>query len=185
MATTLKHKVTLRKKVAEEEPVATPAGNNGNGTKKWWLVIILVVVALAVALLLVFMDSDADSGDISVEVTGNTEVSAPVQSEESAAEVHSVAEEPVTEKIEIAPETSEPEVLPVEPSVKPKESPVGETTVSASVAPVVSSDSLDEQAHRVIRGDYGNGAERREKLGERYTEIQNRVNEMYRENKVL
>ena len=31
----------------------------------------------------------------------------------------------------------------------------------------------------VIRGDFGNGEERKNKLGSEYTVIQNRVNEMY------
>lgn len=41
--------------------------------------------------------------------------------------------------------------------------------------------SIEEQAHKVIRGDYGNGLERKQKLGDKYTVIQNKVNEMYRE----
>lgn len=40
--------------------------------------------------------------------------------------------------------------------------------------------SIEEQAHKVIRGDYGNGLERKQKLGDKYTVIQNKVNEMYR-----
>ncbi len=36
----------------------------------------------------------------------------------------------------------------------------------------------------VIRGNYGNNPERRRKLGDRYQEIQNKVNEMYRNGEV-
>lgn len=36
-------------------------------------------------------------------------------------------------------------------------------------------------ARRVIRGDFGNGQERRDKLGSSYSEIQGKVNEMYRQ----
>lgn len=42
--------------------------------------------------------------------------------------------------------------------------------------------SIDEVAQAVIRGDYGNGSERREKLeaeGYNYSEVQSRVNELY------
>ena len=39
--------------------------------------------------------------------------------------------------------------------------------------------SLEEMAHDVIRGLYGNGLERKRNLGDRYTEIQSLVNEMY------
>ena len=38
--------------------------------------------------------------------------------------------------------------------------------------------SLDEMAKAVIRGEYGNGKDRKEALGENYAEIQKRVNEM-------
>lgn len=41
--------------------------------------------------------------------------------------------------------------------------------------------SLEQKAIAVIRGTYGNGLERKQKLGDEYTVIQNKVNEMYRE----
>lgn len=37
---------------------------------------------------------------------------------------------------------------------------------------------LEEMANKVIRGEFGNGADRKELLGESYDEIQNRVNEI-------
>ena len=39
---------------------------------------------------------------------------------------------------------------------------------------------VEEKARKVIRGDYGNGNIRKQKLGEEYSEIQSAVNEMYR-----
>lgn len=50
---------------------------------------------------------------------------------------------------------------------------------SATSAPV--SGDVEENARRVIRGDFGNGQERRDKLGSLYSEIQDKVNEMYRQ----
>ena len=38
-------------------------------------------------------------------------------------------------------------------------------------------DYIDEMADDVIRGDYGNGEERKRRLGRRYNAVQNRVNE--------
>ena len=164
MATTLKHKVTLRRKVAEEEPVAAPAGNNGNGTKKWWLIIILVVEALAVALILIFRDTDSS--------TDNTELPVSAQSEEPVAEKTIPGPDaPVAEEIEMEEIPTEQVPQPETSVAEQKENTVCKTTIST---PAASSDSLEEQARRVIRGDYGNGAERRERLGDRYTEIQNR-----------
>lgn len=38
--------------------------------------------------------------------------------------------------------------------------------------------SVDELANEVIKGLWGNGQERKDRLGDRYTEVQNRVNEI-------
>lgn len=38
--------------------------------------------------------------------------------------------------------------------------------------------NIEEMAQKVIRGEFGNGADRKELLGESYKEIQNRVNEI-------
>lgn len=40
--------------------------------------------------------------------------------------------------------------------------------------------SVEQEAIEVIRGKYGNGIERKRNLGDRYAEIQSKVNEMYR-----
>lgn len=54
-------------------------------------------------------------------------------------------------------------------------------SLSSSENNTISIGSIEEQAHKVIRGDYGNGLERKQKLGDKYTVIQNKVNEMYRD----
>lgn len=51
---------------------------------------------------------------------------------------------------------------------------------SKSVSANVSSD-VEAEAMKVIRGDYGNGVERKDRLGSNYQAIQNRVNELKRE----
>ena len=44
--------------------------------------------------------------------------------------------------------------------------------------------TIEEEAWRTIRGNYGNGAARKKALGSRYEEIQAKVNDYYREGKV-
>ena len=44
----------------------------------------------------------------------------------------------------------------------------------------IPSGTLEEKAKDVIRGNYGNGVVRKQKLGDQYAEIQGKVNEMYR-----
>lgn len=51
--------------------------------------------------------------------------------------------------------------------------------LTASSAPI--SEDMEENARRVIRGDFGNGQVRKDKLGAAYSEIQGKVNEMYRQ----
>lgn len=45
-------------------------------------------------------------------------------------------------------------------------------------------DNVEKEALSVIRGNYGNNPDRRRLLKERYQEIQNKVNEMYRNGQV-
>lgn len=54
------------------------------------------------------------------------------------------------------------------------------TKPSPSTSVPVSGD-VEENARRVIRGDFGNGQERKDKLGSSYSEIQGKVNEIYRQ----
>ena len=56
-----------------------------------------------------------------------------------------------------------------------------QTTKPFSVTSAPVSGDVEENARRVIRGDFGNGQERRDKLGSSYSEIQGKVNEMYRQ----
>lgn len=53
-------------------------------------------------------------------------------------------------------------------------------TRSSSATSASVSGDVEENARRVIRGDFGNGQERKDKLGSSYSEIQGKVNEMYR-----
>lgn len=52
--------------------------------------------------------------------------------------------------------------------------------VTTSPSPEVLSD-IEQEAMKVIRGDYGVGQERKDKLGTQYRPIQNRVNQLKRE----
>lgn len=51
---------------------------------------------------------------------------------------------------------------------------------TSGTTPILNSD-IEEEAFKVIRGDYGNIPERRVKLGSQYQPIQNRVNQLKRE----
>lgn len=68
-----------------------------------------------------------------------------------------------------------PSARPAKPSL-PKQTTATIQEVSATI-----NGDVEENARRVIRGDFGNGQTRKDKLGASYSEIQGRVNEMYRQ----
>lgn len=50
---------------------------------------------------------------------------------------------------------------------------------SPAVPTRIATGTVEQEANAVIRGNYGNGEERKRILGDRYAEIQSKVNEMY------
>lgn len=67
---------------------------------------------------------------------------------------------------------------PIQPA-QPNSSSTTSAKQSTASAPI--SSDVVENAKRVIRGDFGNGQERKDMLGSAYAEIQDKVNEMYRQ----
>lgn len=68
--------------------------------------------------------------------------------------------------------------VPATPTAKPYSAKQA-TTPQATSAPM--NGNVEENARKVIRGDFGNGQTRKDKLGSSYAEIQGKVNEMYRQ----
>ena len=64
---------------------------------------------------------------------------------------------------------------------KPKANP---THTKPVTGPSGATGAVEEEAIEVIRGKYGNGDVRKRNLGDRYAEIQSKVNEMYRNGQV-
>lgn len=87
--------------------------------------------------------------------------------------------------------SSEAEEKPAVNEAKPissvaDESHVTTSTEKSSTSPSENSDNnvdgdVETNARRVIRGDFDNGQVRKDRLGSSYSEIQGRVNEMYRQ----
>lgn len=96
--------------------------------------------------------------------TGKEQSQTPAQPEEKKADKPS----------SVAPSATKP----VQQTQSPKNNATATQIASAS-API--GGDVVENAKRVIRGDFGNGQERKDKLGSAYAEIQSKVNEMYRQ----
>ena len=181
----LKRKVQLRKKV--DEPKQTTANHSPNiqQTKekksKTWIGILLAIIALGIIVFIFLSKPNKNPEEayvIAKEKTVIEDKEIPV-----AKEVENIPTAETTEPIsETANKENETEVIKttteensvVDEPMKPANSS------STNTAPEVS-DNIQAEAMKVIHGDYGVGKTRKEKLGERYQSIQNRVNELKRE----
>lgn len=180
----------------EEEPVVAPATKpqptapansvdpnpepEEKKNNKWlWIILAIIVVILLIWWMF----------------PGTTTESQPVVEEETIEEVTTPAENPeeVSEEAEIpAGEDAVEENVnndgssnPSEPVVNTPETipttPQSTNNVVTNNAPSVVPNDIEAEALKVIRGDYGIGQERKNKLGNQYEAIQRRVNELKRE----
>ena len=194
----LKKKVTLKTKVAEtatqnQQTTQQPnPSSNGKG-KKLGVLIVIVVIAV-VAFFLLKPDNSGNDVSVSSPATSETvaqnadndqiqEAEQPISESTSNEESTPVVEEDKSNKEagdnNKPTTTSEQEgkTQTTSETTNQTKDVASETTQKKEAIPVGS--SIEEKAKLVIRGDFGNGDERKEKLGSEYSAIQNKVNEMY------
>ena len=201
----LKRKVTLKTKVPDvttpsAQPIQSESQNSnpkkqGNG-KKWGLLIVLVAVVVIAFLLFKpgKMDNDSFvvSQTVAETVANNTSETFAQVAEQGTSEAK--ANEDVVGTMG-NPDNSENMTTENNDSRSNTDSKVkvsqnqeqsnATTSVkkASSVAQIknmsVPEGTLEEKAKLVIRGDFGNGEERKIKLGSEYSAIQGKVNEMY------
>lgn len=184
--------VTLRRKqpVVASEPVPKPISPNqtpakhANTGKIWGGIAITAAILVGVY----FLDFNRNDN------TGDNHVSTPTEQTTPIGETTQLG---ANEQIETSDTATRREGTAADnnsettTSSKANENPVStqsqvtqqkqDVTSIASVATIPMSDNVEENARRVIRGDFGNGQERKDKLGSAYAEIQSKVNEMYRQ----
>ena len=183
----LKHKVQLRKKVEEPEvsgnngsiePDLTPTPTPNKPKSKNWLWILLGVIVLGVIGYIFFSkssDKAAETSDQEAEA-----VIAPSEPTDTTIVEGTEGEEIAPENDnEVAnnPETQSSDAVETPATVDNTSNGTPSTSVNV---PNVSND-VEAEAMKVIRGDYGIGQERKDKLGSKYQTIQSRVNELKRE----
>ena len=95
--------------------------------------------------------------------TGNDQIQPPAQ--------------PTEQKADKPSSVASSSTKPVQQAQSPKNNATT-SQIAAASAPI--GGDVVENAKRVIRGDFGNGQERKDKLGSAYSEIQSKVNELYR-----
>lgn len=119
--------------------------------------------------------------DASTESKGGSEAPVAKNTDKSPANTTSSAKHAkATDNLVAEQPTKQNPATIAEPAQsKPAATQTTKPSSSSTSAPV--SGDVEENARRVIRGDFGNGLERRDKLGTSYSEIQGKVNEMYRQ----
>lgn len=156
------------------------------GKKKstlWIIIAAIIIIAVVAVLLLTKKDKAAES--VAAEP-------APVeQVVNTPAENTQPAEEAVSAPVEEAPATQE---TPKAEEVKAQPAPVKQESAKPA-QPALSSQNtgdiavlngktLEEKANIIISGAFGNNPDRKRALGDAYQEIQEKVNEMYRNGEV-
>ena len=192
----LKKKVTLKTKRADSDvkqdiqPKNTvpqePVNKTGGGNKRnLW--VFLGIVVLAAILFFVFVGKDNETSVktnvAQNHVTAKADSIQPAKTEETAEKVDSTNVEKTDNTLKEEPTKATAEMPSSESNSKQSSKPdvvkEEKKTQTSSAIPV--NGSLERKAIAGRRGTYGNGLERKQKLGDEYTVIQNKVNEMYRD----
>ena len=188
----LKRKVTLK-----EKKVTNPDGANPDTQKSkiWlWVIIGLVVTAIVAAIVLLNPNSDKQGikgEELTIEQTEQQHSDAEVavtgvdDDADVASETPTTTDESTSgnvENDEVAPANRTAQSKPQQPATEPA-SPKSSSMSTASNAGLTG--DVEKDALNAIRGDFGNGQVRKEALGDRYAEIQNRINEIYKEKGLL
>lgn len=231
----IKHKVTLKTKVAQEEtpeaiespkvtlkrkqpeapvvaePKQKPVSPSSTGKKSNTGKVIGVLVAAIIAGIFFINNKEGEGGNDSNPTEaiaqntkdqneGNDTPTAENSNEDASTESKGGSEAPVAKNTDKSPANTtssanhakatdnlvaeqptkqNPATIAEPARSKPAATQTTKPSSSSTSAPV--SGDVEENARRVIRGDFGNGLERRDKLGTSYSEIQGKVNEMYRQ----
>lgn len=147
------------------------------GSKKWlWAVLIVVVLGLLAYFL------TRGEGEEATAVPDTTEVAMPDTDTIPSVTPDSATPAPTTGE----GESEEPAATPT-----PSQESATSTPTPAAQQPAPSAQpaapaaapqgTVEEMANDVLRDAYGNGRERKDRLGAAYSEVQSRVNEMYRQ----
>ncbi len=173
---------------------STEIDSNSNGGKSWlWVLIALLVIAAILFFALRSCNKENNSGGSTQteqvmdtltqsEMTEVEGTDIPTQAAETPVAENSVIETPTTEEVPAQAAT------PAIPAQKTQPARGANATAqsaqpSTTKSPVTHvfgqlTGDIEQDAKAVIRGEFGNGADRRAALGNRYNEIQSKVNEI-------
>ncbi|MGO5122453.1 hypothetical protein ACTQ53_09400 [Prevotella sp. Sow4_E9_plate] len=155
-------------KTIDVQTQETDGGNNGNGSKNKMVAIIAVIVLIVVAFVAY---RSCGTNEPKVDELTNTIVSDSTEKADTTSNEEKSAS-PISEQSQL---TSSEVSSETGTNAESDNTSAVPTTKSES-----SGKSIEEKAMQVWDGVYGNGTERKSKLGSDYKAVQKRVNEMYR-----
>lgn len=165
---------------------ATQTGNGGNKGKH----VLSLVVGLAVVAAIGFAafrscnsNSSQPVDEPVVDTVMDEQPTAPTDSTQRADSTQSEGGDqntPAGAPNEVQPQDET--VNAATPSAQPETSTPSTPSPTKATAP---STDVDAEVQKVLHGDYGNGQERKDKLGSSYTKIQHAVNRYYRSRGLL
>lgn len=197
----LKRKVTLKEKheVASSESIPLETRNqqeSENKSKSWlpFLLCGLLIVGAGIYFLTCNSSGNEKTYASNDENEGKTEIKnedsfIPVSDDQQIPVVNTtgvVEDKDIIQNEDVtSAETKKESSMPGNPIIENKESSSKSSTDASKTEYVVRAESIpvseiERTAKEVIRGKYGNGRIRKDKLGDQYSEIQSKVNEMYR-----
>ena len=196
----IKRKVTLRQKnVSNNEVAQTPPTSK----KLWWPWVLGFVVVCGGLIFFLTRGNNTTGDDMEQSTNQVTENVTPngnstssfgsaVSDTAESIDGHSSLQEgtPKTDKPQkesekpIAQQKSLDQLKTSQKSDNLKTTAQNNSNTPNSISSSTAIGTVEEEAWRTIRGNYGNGRVRREALGSRYDEIQAKVNEFYREGSV-
>lgn len=154
----------------------TPPESGRKGIWTWLITILVLLIVLLIFWFLFMRDTEKEPTEQQATEQLASEPAVPVEAPESDSVVASevAVEEEFVEAAESPSATG---------SSSNSASTSSSVPVSASTLSSAAISDIDVEAWNVIRGEYGDGQVRKNRLGARYHEIQNRVNHLKREGK--
>lgn len=165
------------------EPVKGSQNAEGKKSNRTLALVAVAVVALiVVGMVFFFKGNDNENKTVAQPVAEQTEQSTDEKQDEAVATTGETESTQATEQTPVEAQPTVSSQTAVTPPAKEPQKEVSQikpATYENSTIPQLAS-TIEEQARQVIRGDFGNGEERKRKLGAAYNEIQSMVNELYR-----
>ena len=175
----LKRKVTLKTKNPSIEEIEKPTGSNPKPTNSRKKILIGVAAFIVVVIAGFVLFSNGQSTGQSKAVCIDSLAKDSVQKDSTIADTLNGEKPKVVPHDQTVNEDAETKAE----EMQSQSSAAVERTINSQHEPIAespSSISVEAKAKQVIRGIYGNGSVRKQKLGNDYAEIQGKVNEMYR-----